>query len=366
MILLVAGPSCMKPENSGHIAATKKISTLIYSLGKKNKTVKILNMFTGNFACQPICNEIRIKPFLNNYSMNWKINYVLNLIFMRSFKKVFAQLSKEIDISAVEKIWIYNFDALSLKIAREISELNKNIEFIFEVEDSIFSRFKTSIMKSFLDFLYFQRVKKKVKKVFSVNEESIKSIVNDDTQVVILPGIINKALICNNYKNKKIIGYAGGLSIEKGSDIVYDLILESDENFDFVVIGDGPDAQRFLELELTKKNFKFFHKLNEERFVEEYRKIDIFLNPHFENKNIYPFKLYEAISSGKIVITSKFDNSFFELDDALIEVKRDVKAYKAAIKHCFSDFTKLKKVSHLRAVRHFKENNLGKVIELFD
>jgi glycosyltransferase involved in cell wall biosynthesis len=105
-----------------------------------------------------------------------------------------------------------------------------------------------------------------------------------------------------------VCGYFGGLFAEKGVDFLLDLIEQSIKDklsIRWVVTGSGPLAPQLESLSLRNPDtLSFLGTIPTDELTRQMGAVDVILNPHQLNQGVFPFKLTEAVASGRLVISS--------------------------------------------------------------
>ena len=79
-----------------------------------------------------------------------------------------------------------------------------------------------------------------------------------------------------NFKTKKItIGYVGYLSIEKGCDVLSEIIKRTHDKYNWIIVGEGPLSKLFT----SRENVLLTGNLKPEDVLDTYNSMDVFLFP---------------------------------------------------------------------------------------
>lgn len=113
------------------------------------------------------------------------------------------------------------------------------------------------------------------------------------------------------------VGYFGQLNTEKGAHIVLGLASRLPNGYELHVTGIGPLASNFKDASATEGSPLRFHgAVAVDRLYEIVEECDVILNPHFplegDAGGLFPFKVIEAVSSGKVLISTSVPKTGFE------------------------------------------------------
>jgi len=158
----------------------------------------------------------------------------------------------------------------------------------------------------------------------------------------ILPGIVDQSILrlaANNPPFIKIkqdiiyCGYFGGLSVDKGAAFLLELINEAfscDLPIRWIVTGNGEFADSFKALSDANPNkFMFYGTVDHEKLIELIASVDVMVNPHLHNTGVFPFKVLEAVASGRLVISTPLDLPYEMawLKNSVVESSLDVQVW---------------------------------------
>ena len=243
-------------------------------------------------------------------------------------------------LSPPKIVWIYNgyfFESLfTIRAANYFK-----CPFILEFEDWHFSRVKFLALKSILDFLSWTVALTKFTACFAVNSFLVSKVRGRIGNTYLLPGIVSNNLLKAPKKqpfssDQITVGYFGGLEIEKGLDIILELIESRIPSVKFIVCGAGDFSLEVRCKELAIKYpllFEFCGRVSNEELYKKIGECDVILNPHKSIKKmkngIFPFKVIEAIGSGRLVISTPLPpleshdeilNSVYFVSDAKVDL----------------------------------------------
>ncbi len=104
----------------------------------------------------------------------------------------------------------------------------------------------------------------------------------------------------NRLYNKQII-YAGRLSKEKGSETLLEICNQLNDDIDMIIIGDGPEKQKFLDIK-SKKNIHYIGTQSHEKTLSLIKGSDILIQPSLSEG--ISTTLLEAMACRTSIITS--------------------------------------------------------------
>ena len=99
---------------------------------------------------------------------------------------------------------------------------------------------------------------------------------------------------------KQII-YAGRLSKEKGSETLFKICNQLNDEVDLIIVGDGPEKQKFKDIKL-KKNIHFIGYQSHEKTISLIRGSDILIQPSLSEG--ISTTLLEAMACKTCIVTS--------------------------------------------------------------
>ena len=348
MILVIAPYTNTSDIQSTNLGASRKIEIIINILYQIDKDIVLVNS---------ALNSNKIKNHLSTNKImisDIEIEEITPPVFskFRKFSKLLNLFHIDLLINHIKKnyidpklIWFYN--GYSFEMAFAIKAKNKfNTPMILEFEDWHFSRSNFLNIKASLDYIYWRAAVRNMRSSFVVNsilENKMRPFVNN---VDLLPGVVPN-IIKNTkmkipfsnleYDHKIHIGYFGGLYEEKGADLILNLVNELPSNYIFHITGSGNLNQAFIDLEKKLDGqLIFYGKVNENKLYQLIGQCDVILNPHklIENFNngIFPFKVVEAISSGRLVISTPLPSKDLEgILNGIILVSDSLDSFKKTI-----------------------------------
>jgi glycosyltransferase involved in cell wall biosynthesis len=344
MIVLVAPYSPPDREGYAHLGASRKLETIISILSRLDAQIVLINSAHNDNKPVPlsICksqvggiNVIEITPPI---STNRAIGKLKNIFCV-------SQIVEEIkQLGIPQLIWFYNGYAFEMHMALK-AQKTFNVPMILEFEDWHFSRKRGLNPKPYMDYFFWRRAAPFMSGAFVVNELLASKMRYFISEVELLPGIVPKVLAeiakhslpFKSNVNKINVGYFGGLSVEKGADIILQLARSLPENYVLHVTGTGPLAPEFeaCAKELPER-LSYHGRVDDMTLYQLIAKCDVVLNPHssIENMNngVFPFKVVEAVASGKLLISTKVPSH--RLEDILVGVqfvKHDIDSFQSAI-----------------------------------
>jgi glycosyltransferase involved in cell wall biosynthesis len=150
---------------------------------------------------------------------------------------------------------------------------------------------------------------------FGVNDNLVKIMSEFNVTSALLPGIVPTRLIKLCDKNPSFsaeyirLGYFGGLSKEKGVDVLIDVIKQLPEGYRFVISGAGIlEKELKILADMFPKKLEFHGRVSEGILYELISNVDVLVNPHSPindmSEGVFPFKVIEAIASGKLLFST--------------------------------------------------------------
>ena len=341
MILFVAPYDGNNPESTDFIAASKKIKYIISMLLERGEKVVLLNSIPS-----PINNlKLRYKKIIFDeiYDLNvvtigtllnTKIGYLINLL---RIKLILNELSNKFGIPDI--VWGYNAYAFELNVC-SFYKTKYNSRIIIELEDGIFSRGRGFNPKPIIDWLFWQLTCSNIDFGLAVNSNLANILAYKKIPSFLLPGVLNESIfnlleLSPPFKKNFTqinVGYFGGLSNEKGAGLILKLVEYAaalSAPICFNVTGRGELHSIFLNYALKyNDNLNYLGQVTDDNLIKTIAKCDIILNLHEINFEIFPFKVLEGVSSGRLFISTDLalDGSLGRLKDAILFCERDVEA----------------------------------------
>lgn len=315
MILFVA------PYSPGfHLGAARKIEMMLSCLVRMGEQVVLINSSHRSHP-GPIESSMRRIGDVD----------VLEVLPPRYATARFGKLRNLIDVRAVVRyleslpnpslIWIYNSYAFECLMARELN-IRFGAPILLELEDAVFSRGRGLNPKPYVDWLAALAIRRKIAHTICVNGVLASRCAGPKT---LLPGFIKRRSSSWRIpfsRDVVRVGYFGGLSREKGADLVLALGPLLPAAFELVVTGVGELAEQFRSSAATCSQMDFRGAVSNTELEELIGQCDIILNPHRPvlgfHDGIFPFKVLEAVGSGRLVISTDLPRS--GLEDVLASV----------------------------------------------
>jgi hypothetical protein len=343
MIVIVA-PYTGYLEHNVNLGASKKIKFVVSSFSKISSEIVLVNSAHNESVNSDfVVRKIQLGDVA-----------VTEIILPTKRNKVFGKFSNLFDVPRLldiigkegvpELFWLYNGYALEMAFAAQARK-RFSAPMILEFEDWHFSRSRGLSIKPVMDFVFWRNVVKHFSRVYAINSNVKSKVEPFCKDVFLLPGVVSKALIDLQHvhlpfsdKGAPIhIGYFGGLSVEKGADIVLKLSALLPAGYILHSTGSGALSKDFaLRSAESDGGFIYHGMVSDERLNEIISKCDVILNPHtpiaeFED-GIFPFKVIEAIASGRLLISTKLSFKGFEgISRGVQFVEHSPEAFKEAI-----------------------------------
>ncbi|MFM0166051.1 glycosyltransferase [Paraburkholderia sediminicola] len=264
------------------------------------------------------------------------IGKLLNLLEIGAVSEELASLGNP------TAVWIYNAYVFESMLARELTR-RFGAKLIFEFEDWLLSR-RLWHPKPLMDFFAWRYFLPEPALCLAVNS-NLSSLERrrSGCPVVMCPGIVSAGLLsaCQTRPafSKRadasvVVGYFGGLSIEKGADVLLDLIRSSSDEFVFSVCGVGPLSQEFRKLAEECDRLHFHGRVDDPTLFRLISECDVLVNIHSSIEKmangIFPFKVIEYVAAGRLVISTPIpEMGIAEIADAICVTTPDVQSVAA-------------------------------------
>jgi glycosyltransferase involved in cell wall biosynthesis len=326
-VVLIAPFSPVGSCENPNLGSASKIKSLIRILSRFGRPIVLINTAHNSLkARRTNCKRsiengveiIQITPF----TMPWRpVGKLLNLFITRS-------LASEIAKKTPTLIWIYNGYAFESKFALELRKLFK-CPIILELEDHPLSRKRKNFnIKPRIDYKYFKKALEIVDLLTCVNVPLMHDKLTSKKNKILLPSILNPKLFqfdkTKPFEKKPFtLGYFGGLSVEKGCDVVVELMGKLPAGWNLIITGNGPLSSQIEEI-ASKYPDKIDIKIDasEDELYQKMSQCDVVLNPHKSIKilknGIFPFKVFEALAAGRLLISTELPDCGIDLNGKII------------------------------------------------
>lgn len=313
MIIVIAPYNGNLPEESKFLALSTKIRFIIKILYEIDSNIILIN------SSPEINKKIKFEiKSIDKINVTLCTPKLINNSFFHKFKNILLSdvLFKEIKqkYGNPSLVWCYNAYAYESKGCIYFKK-HSNAKTILELEDGIFSRNRKLNPKPFIDFFYWLRSKSKYDYAFAVNEKLQKYLLINKIKTDVLPGILPEwgQFVFENYKPFKSsvikVGYFGGLEVDKGGLFLLELINMACLKklpFFFIITGKGSLQKKFIHYSNENPNYlEYRGAVSENLLRDSYGSVDVLLNPHMSNPDIFPFKVFESVYSGRLVFTTE-------------------------------------------------------------
>lgn len=326
-MLLVVAPYSPIGSPSPNLGAARKLENVIKVLSSIDSHIVLLNTAHNH------CNTNWFSQDEVSIDGTQVLQITLPTLRWRILGKFFNLLHVSLAISRVLKIgvpklvWLYNgyaFESLAgLKIKKRLS-----IPVMLEFEDWHYARSRGFNFKPFIDHYFWSQLVPHLELCFCVNDNLLRKCPLPASKLALLPGLIANSFrdIHINHppfkgnSSKTVIGYMGGLSVEKGAFDLYNAISTLPSGVEFYVTGSGSLADSFKQLSSEHPNIlKFEGSVSSARLMQIYEKCDVVINPHHVTEEllngVFPSKVIEALGSGRLVASTELPRE--GLQDAL-------------------------------------------------
>ncbi len=262
--------------------------------------------------------------------------------------------------------WFYNGYAFEMLAAKYLKS-EHGVKTILEFEDWHFARNRGMNPKPFLDWLCWRAAMRKIDYGFAVNMYLKNKLTTFGMPAILLPGIVSEsvaelALKCPPFDKEYItVGYFGGLSVEKGASTILSLAHRTSDNIRFVVTGSGPLQSEFSKMSnIIPHRFSFLGAVSEQDLVIAMSQTDLVVNAHHINSGIFPFKIVEALASGRMLVSTELPMLGYEtFTDAIQFYSGNIEQLLEIVSNSVSIYRK--KESVIRRVAGVLRESYGKL-----
>lgn len=378
MIIFVA-PYFAPEMARGSLGAARKIELILEQLARIDGEIIFVNTGGINKGARWGAHDRKIGSVsVREIEMPFFFNATITKIAaIMSVGRLVDQIIK--DFGSARFVWLYNGYAFESMFGR-IAKRRFNCPVVFEFEDWHFARSRGFSPKPLLDWVAWRMLKHNVDVSFSVNSALARRLGSSYGASYLLPGIVPLAISFDNGSALPFsasddivrVGYFGQLNVEKGADLVLALAERLPFGYELHVTGIGPLAKAFEDMSNRKTTALIFH--GAVPVAELYRIVrgcDIILNPHEplaeDSGGLFPFKVIEAVSSGRVLISTELPVSGFDVVlDGVNFVERDVESFLRAIVDAKSYYTSSRikiEESAKEAFKRFGDGCVERILE---
>jgi glycosyltransferase involved in cell wall biosynthesis len=149
-----------------------------------------------------------------------------------------------------------------------------------------------------------------------------------------------------------VVGYFGGLSPEKGANLILEALPKSGNDIRYVVCGAGALKVEFEEAQRQfPDNLQFLGCVSTCELHQAMSRCDVIVNPHKPlsayGQGIFPFKIVEAIASGRVVVSTELgDFDTIQLDRVIVPILPTVDSLLSGIRQSRDYFYRNKQTIH--------------------
>lgn len=321
MIIIVAPYSPVDRCAVPHLGAARKIEAVIEILTRRDPFIVLVNTAHNSNVKSSLTitrtkiGDVEVVELTPPTSRSRRVGKFLNILDVPAVAEAMLKLGRP------GLVWLYNGYAFESRFGRFIQ--NKiGCPVILELEDWHFSRGRGLNPKPFVDWLFWRALMPCISYVFAVNAPLAERMGGLSARVGLFPGVVADGVAdiseqfppFSRFDMDCVVGYFGGLSVEKGADQVAALIPRLPPNFKIVVTGSGELERVFQQLkEKYGKQLAFHGRVGDEKLLELIGSCDVLLNPHAPidsmANGIFPFKVIEGIASGRLMISTPLPSS---------------------------------------------------------
>jgi len=345
-IMIVAPYSPIGSGDIPALGAAKKIASVVSALSALGRDVILVNSAHNARQHAPMRIErSEIRPGLRICTVtlptrtNRPLGKAVNLLFARSLAR---EVIREVAADGVALIWIYNGYAFESRFALEVMG-KTGCPLVIELEDMPFARKRPANLKPMLDNYYLHCALPEASLVTYVNEFIPQALGAKPKKTLLLPGLVDNALL--DPVTAKVpfsgtihtAGYFGNLSVEKGAHLILQLLQNPPIGWRFVVTGSGPLVGDFsAAAQQHPEVLRFVPNASDTTVVAGILECDAIINPHQSiadmGNGIFPFKVLEALASGRLVVSTPLPVCGLPLDAAVLYFDHGVVALHTALR----------------------------------
>ena len=323
--IIVAAPFSPEGGELQHLGAANKIRSVIRMLSKSGRRIILLNSahnavrFSRGRRETVVIGGVEVDSRTPFTLPVRPLGKLFNLLASAHFGRVLKRENPAL-------VWVYNGYAFDAATALKISA-GSDCGVVLQLEDWPTSRQRGLNPKPAIDFLFFRKILRKADLCTCINEPVAKYLEGERKDCFLLPGIISDELVSRAAKVRPFagdgftLGYFGGLSSEKGADVVLSLAKKLPERWNLVVCGSGTLRNDFIAASARESRVRFAENLSESQLYDLMAECDAVVNPHrsiADMKNgVFPYKVFEALAAKKLLISTPLPPCGVELNGVL-------------------------------------------------
>lgn len=323
--------------DSGSQGAVHKIESVLRILARSGRRIIFIN--SAHLRTEFVPSSVAVRTIagvrlllVTPFTLGWRpAGKLANVLALQPLAKRIAALRPSL-------VWVYNSYAFEARFALLLSRL-ADCRIVLEMEDLPRARNRGLLnLKPLLDARYFSLLRRQAALITCVNQNIQSSMAPAPT--LPLPYIMSPFLNlngCEPFQHPPFtLGYFGQLSAEKGVAIFPSLSTALPPNWRFVVTGRGPLATELHACAARSQGrMQFFENAPDEKLYELLSQCDVVVNPHTSihamGEGVFPFKVLEAVASGRLVISTELPPCGFNLRHNVIEFDGTIEGLRQAL-----------------------------------
>lgn len=317
--------SCKYPT----LGAAKKIELVIRMLSRLGVRVVLINSahnpteFNHTTVKAETIGGVRLIVITLPTLPNRKIGKASNMFIATHFAKRLAK-------HPVSLVWIYNGYVFESLFALAFLQYQA-VPLIVELEDWHTARDRgLSNIKSWIDLFFLKKVLSKAALITCVNQEIMEQLKGLKAPQILFPSLLDAKMIAIRDQYKPFsrqppytLGYFGGLTKEKGVNVLFQLADQLPDTWQIVITGSGSLATQCEQAAKKYENsLTFIPNATDDQLYTLMSRCDVIINPHQSIKDmghgIFPFKVFEALASGRLVISTPLPLCGIKLEQVIM------------------------------------------------
>ena len=315
MIVVVAPYSPIGLSATPTLGAARKLQAVIGLLSTMGKVV-LVNSAHNALTRAPLrvetirIGELSVPMIIPPVFASRPVGKLLNLLQLNQVMRALRAFGRP------RMAWLYNGYAFENLMAGALSR-SFHCPVVLEFEDWHFARRRGWSVKPYIDAFSWIYALRFINAAFAVNAELQGRLQEKNVPAYLLPGIVPVELAELFHASPPFptgmavtrVGYFGGLSTEKGVDMLLAAIARAPAGLHFTVSGTGPlQADVASCAERHPERLCFAGRVDDARLNRLIGDCDVIVNPHKSidemRGGVFPFKVIEAIASGRLLITT--------------------------------------------------------------
>lgn len=310
-----------------HLGAARKIEFVLEMLSRIARRVTLINSAhngtgwrRGRTSSLRLSADFSVEEYRLFEMPVRPLGKMLNIVFTGGALRYLRAQQPEL-------LWLYNGHALECRLALQLLR-HRKAGLAIEIEDAHSARSRGISPKPLIDQIYLDRAVRKADLMTFINREVQGQFSGLGCAKLLFPGSVADELK-DSIKRAPfsgsaplVLGYFGGLEVEKGAHLILEAVPQLASDWKFVVCGRGSLHAEFERMRNAYPDRLELHQnLPARELYELMDRADVVLNPHSDiesmGNGIFPFKVLEGVASGRLILSTPLPPCDLDLEGAI-------------------------------------------------